>query len=86
MRPAMDRNRLRWAARRGMLELDLLLNAFLDAEYGALPAEQQAVFQRLLDCEDQELFAWLLGHTTAPDAPLQAMVQRVRKTRRDGTP
>ncbi|MFZ5655009.1 MAG: succinate dehydrogenase assembly factor 2 [Pseudomonadota bacterium] len=82
----MDRNRLRWAARRGMLELDLLLETFLDAEYESLSSEQRAVLRRLLECEDQQLFAWLLGRATAPDAQLQAMVQRVREARRDGAP
>ena len=42
----MDSNRLRWAARRGMLELDLLLNGFLDHGYARLTPEQQTVFQR----------------------------------------
>lgn len=77
----MDANRLRWAARRGMLELDLLLNGFLDRGYARLTAEQQAIFQRLLGCEDQDLFAWLLGHAQSPDPDLQAMVRLVRDDR-----
>ena len=77
----MDSNRLRWAARRGMLELDLLLNGFLDHGYARLTPEQQTVFQRLLGCEDQDLFAWLLGHAHPPDPDLQAMVRLVRDDR-----
>ncbi len=77
----MDLNRLRWAARRGMLELDLLLETFLDQQYPALASEQQKVFERLLGCEDQDLFAWLLGHAQAPDSELQALVQLIRDGR-----
>lgn len=74
----MDRNRLRWAARRGMLELDLLFSAFLDRQYDALTEDQQRVFARLLGCEDQELYAWLIGRAEVPDAELRAMVAAVR--------
>lgn len=78
MTPTMEHNRLRWAARRGMLELDLLFAAFLDRQYDALTEDQQRTFARLLGCEDQELYAWLMGRADAPDAELQAMVARVR--------
>ena len=74
----MDRNRLRWAARRGMLELDLLFAGFLDRHYDALNEDQRRAFARLLGCEDQELYAWLMGRADAPDAELQALVARVR--------
>lgn len=74
----MDRKRLRWAARRGMLELDLLFSAFLDRRYDALTEDQQRAFARLLGCEDQELYAWLIGRAEVPDAELRAMVAEVR--------
>lgn len=74
----MDHNRLRWAARRGMLELDLLLTAFLDRHCEALSADQRQVFARLLACEDQELYAWLMGQAEPPDVELRVMVAWVR--------
>ncbi len=54
--------RLRWACRRGMLELDIILNEFLDAQYSELSLQQQKSFERLLSCTDQELFRWLVHH------------------------
>src|SRR3990167_1232567 len=62
---AMDHNRLRWAARRGMLELDLLLTSFVERGYG------QA------EPEDQDLFAWWMGRAGPPDADLKAIVALV---------
>jgi len=53
---------LRWACRRGMLELDIILNDFLDHQYFLLSAEQQKSFEKLLSCTDQELFRWLVQH------------------------
>jgi antitoxin CptB len=35
----MDHNRLKWAARRGMLELDLILQPFVEKVYPTLNAE-----------------------------------------------
>lgn len=54
--------RLRWACRRGMLELDIILNDFLDTQYFTLTEAQQKAFEGLLSCTDQELFRWLVHH------------------------
>lgn len=71
-------NRLRWACRRGMLELDLMLLPFFEARFASLSKEQQAVFERLLGCTDPELFAWLMGHETPEDKDLLAMVKVIQ--------
>ena len=70
--------RLRWRCRRGMRELDQLLNRWLDEQWAASSEAQRGVFLRLLDCEDDKLWHWFLGHETAPDAALDALVQRIR--------
>ena len=54
--------RLRWACRRGMLELDIILNDFLENQYIVLTPDQQKAFEDLLSCSDQELFRWLVHH------------------------
>jgi antitoxin CptB len=70
--------RLRWACRRGMLELDVLLGNFLEEAYLGLTAEDQQLFIRLLECNDQELFDWLTGKKLSDDADLAKMVEKVR--------
>lgn len=67
--------RLKWACRRGMLELDLLLAPFVDEAYDTLSEEQKQVFERLLICQDPELFAWFMGHEECKDEELNTMVQ-----------
>ena len=59
---------LRWACRRGMLELDLILNDFLDDQYTDLNPTQKDSFSSLLSCTDQELFRWLI-HYEVPSDP-----------------
>ena len=75
---ATQLKRLRWRCRRGMRELDQLLVRWLDREWERSSEEDRAVFLRLLDCEDDRLWRWFLGHETPPDAALQSIVQRIR--------
>ena len=49
-----DINRMRWAARRGMLELDLMLEPFVSARYAQLDETDRYRFQQLMLCEDQD--------------------------------
>ncbi|MBL1376896.1 succinate dehydrogenase assembly factor 2 [Zobellella iuensis] len=69
-----DKPRLIWACRRGMLELDVILAPFVEHEYDALDEARKAVFRRLLECDDPDLFAWFMGHDRSQDAELQDMV------------
>ncbi|HLS98936.1 MAG: succinate dehydrogenase assembly factor 2 [Porticoccaceae bacterium] len=77
----MDKNRLFWASRRGMLELDLILLPFIEQIYPELDAEDQARYHRLLDCEDQDLFGWFLRRQDPEDPELLKIVRIVRDTR-----
>ncbi len=53
-------SRLRWACRRGMLELDLIFEKYVNTCYAHASAEEQALFVNLLEETDQDLFDWLL--------------------------
>ena len=53
-------NRLIWHSRRGMLELDILLEPFVKERYLLLDEALQTDYRELLGCEDQQLFDWLL--------------------------
>lgn len=70
-----DKKRLRWACRRGMVELDVLFMPFVETEYDSLSAEQQAAFRKLITCDDPDLFAWIMGHQSCPDPELSAMIK-----------
>jgi antitoxin CptB len=70
--------RLRWACRRGMLELDLLLGNFLEEAYTELTEEQQALFVQLLAINDQDLYLWLTGKESPSDQSLMTVVEKIR--------
>lgn len=77
--PAVNKARLKWACRRGMLELDVLFIPFVEEAYDNLTAKEQRVFERLLTEQDPDLFAWFMGHKTCEDTELNAMVQFILK-------
>ena len=70
-------NRLVWACRRGMLELDVLFMPFVKEAFNDLDEQQQLVFERLLTCDDPDLYAWFMGHQTCNDPELAAMVKHI---------
>jgi len=74
-----DKSRLKWACRRGMLELDVLFMPFVDEAWEQLSSENKAIFERLLVCQDPELFAWFMGHEECEDQELNSMVQLILK-------
>lgn len=74
----MNIARVRWACRRGMLELDVIFQPFVEKHYENLSKEDKATFIRLLECEDPELFAWFMGHEDCSDSELAEMVIKVR--------
>lgn len=69
--------RLKWACRRGMLELDVLLAPFVDESYSDLDEQDKLTFERLLTCDDPDLFAWFMGHEECKDEQLNYMVQKI---------
>lgn len=70
-------NRMRWAARRGMLELDLVLEPYVQGRYVSLDEADRARFQELMLSEDQDLFSWFLGREQPEDPELVTIVQKI---------
>ena len=73
--------RMRWASRRGMLELDLILGPFVERRYAHLDARDRARYRALMACQDRQLLAWLLGREQPGDPELRQIVERVRDAR-----
>lgn len=70
--------RLRWRCRRGMLELDLLLQGFLECAFHELPETEKRRFEALLDYPDPVLLDWLMGRTVPLEQGLADVVERIR--------
>lgn len=71
--------RLKWACRRGMLELDVLLHPFVEEAFKDLHQQDKELFERLLTSDDPDLFAWFMGHQQCDDPELARMVDIIVK-------
>ncbi|KTD50987.1 succinate dehydrogenase assembly factor 2 [Legionella quateirensis] len=73
-----EKARITWHCRRGMLELDLILQRFLEHGLELLNENELKSFDLLLSCTDPELFSWLMGHTKPEDTELNEIVTIIR--------
>ena len=75
----IKKRRLRWKCRRGMLELDILLAHFFDEHYDTLSAEDQQLFEQVLEQEDVVLYAWFMEAEHPENPNLAKLVARISK-------
>ena len=72
-------DRLRWRCRRGVLELDLVLLAFLEQRYPDLSPLEQMAFDKLLEIPDEILLTYVQGNRIPPENELMEIVTEIRK-------
>jgi len=77
----MDRaahDRLKWKCRRGLLELDLVLERFVDRNASALDEDELARLRELLELPDNDLWDIVSGRSDMYAARLGDVVARLR--------
>ena len=70
-------DRIRWRCRRGLLELDLVLQRFLERRFEALDPNDRRLFDELLDAPDNDLLDMALGRAE-PAPRYRAVVEMLR--------
>src|ERR1043166_4931563 len=70
--------RLLWRAHRGMLELDLLLIPFIEKEWFNLSENEQKTLEKLLESQDPDLYAWIMGHEVPQNKEFMSLADRIR--------
>jgi len=78
----VEARRLLWRCRRGMKELDILLERFARAELPTATAAQRTLFDRFLELPDPVLLDYLLGQPDTgrvipPEPELADLVRRI---------
>ena len=74
-----DLGRLRWRCRRGMKELDVLLERWLGRHSGTAERGEIQCFEALLDLQDPQLARYLLAGDPDPDPAIAALIERIRR-------
>lgn len=77
-----EHKRMCWASRRGMLELDLILEPFVTDCYPTLSDHDKARYRSLMGSQDQELFGWFLRREEPPDPELACIVRTILERHR----
>jgi len=70
--------RVRWRARRGLLELDIVLGRFIEAQYAQLDEAGRQAFEVLLDMPDNPLWDMIAGRLEAAPGEQQALLEKIR--------
>ena len=76
--PGRDTERIKWHCRRGLLELDLLLQRFVARNLDTLSDAQTQVFKELLAYEDNDLLDMVMGRAEPVNGDLSAVLALMR--------
>jgi antitoxin CptB len=68
-------DRIRWRCRRGMLELDIVLQRFVDKHYMQLDKIELKHFDTLLSLPDNDLWDMITSKKKVEDIKLQPVLQ-----------
>ena len=71
-------DRIKWRARRGLLENDILLSRFLTSELSGLSKEELNTLEQMLRMEDNDLLDLLMGRQVSSEARVVALIARIR--------
>jgi len=72
-------NRAKWASRRGLLELDLLLSPFVSETFTGLSDALRKDYRELLSEGDQDLLEWIMGRRALADERFVNIVSEIRR-------
>lgn len=87
-------SQLRLRCRRGMKELDIVLNRYLENTFRESTVQDKnsnqattlAAFQELLKLEDDVLYAMILGHTKPENSAQRAIIHQLCQNSANNTP
>ena len=72
-------NRAKWASRRGLLELDLLLAPFVTEAFLELTVVLRQDYRELLFQDDQDLMEWIMGRSAITEDRFGPVIKEIRR-------
>ena len=74
---SLNKQRIFWHSRRGMLELDLLLVPFVQEVFDDLTTDDKVLYRDLLHHEDQDIYALLMGSSHSEHRKYSAITSKI---------
>mgnify|MGYP001326548064 FL=1 len=76
-----EKSRILWRCRRGIKEMDIVLQDFIKDSYDELNNENKSAFSKLLEEQDLDILNWVLGKDKPEDAALIEIIKKIRSSR-----
>lgn len=71
----MADSELLWQCRRGMKELDVVIERFIKCGYEDLGDDMKISFQQLMEVDDGLLFEWIIGVSSPKEEKFQELIK-----------
>ena len=75
------KSRILWRCRRGIKEMDIVLQDFIKDSYDELNNENKSAFSKLLEEQDLDILNWVLGKEKPEDKTLIEIIKKIRSSR-----
>ena len=75
------KSRILWRCRRGIKEMDIVLQDFIKNSYDELNNENKSAFSKLLEEQDLDILNWILGKDKPEDTELIEIIKKIRSSR-----
>lgn len=75
------KSRLLWQCRRGIKEMDIIFQDFINHSYDQLTDDEKNAFSRLLDEQDLDILNWIIGKDKPYDNELVNIINIIRESR-----
>lgn len=74
-----EQRRLAWRCRRGMLELDIVLQRFVKEQFGGLTLAEMQIFDEMLELSDNDFWELMQSATQVKyEADVQSVLNKLR--------
>jgi len=80
----LEKSNLAWRCRRGIREMDLLLQRFMECRYSQLTDAEKQAFADLLEQPDLDIMDWIMGRSMSPTI-FESIIEKLRVTNEPGS-
>jgi len=71
-----NKSRLAWRCRRGMREMDILFEKFVQSDYDLLSPQKKQSFECFVDETDVDIFSWITGKSIPDNDDYRYFISR----------
>jgi len=76
-----ERSRLLWRCRRGIREMDIIFQEFVNQSYDTLSETDKKIFSQLLDEFDLDILNWILGKDAPESDEFKHIITLIRESK-----